>query len=66
MNEYNTSELHTFGYSMSFMLFMAKAEARYLLEVVLRTQHKAIYSIGEGVLGHCSMAITNPHSTGSI
>ena len=51
VDEYNTSELRTFCYSMSFMQFLAKAEARYVLEVVLRTQHKAIYSISEGVLG---------------
>jgi len=51
VDEYNTSELRTFGYSMSFMQFLAKAEARYVLEVVLRTQHEAIYSISEGVLG---------------
>jgi len=51
VDEYNTSELRTFGYSMSFMQFLAKAEARCVLEVVLRTQHEAIYSISEGVLG---------------
>lgn len=51
VDEYNTLELRTFGYSMSFMQFLAKAEARYVLEVVLRTQHKAIYSISEVVLG---------------
>ena len=50
VDEYNTSELRTFGYSMSFMQFLAKAEARYVLNVVLRTQHKAIYWIGEGVV----------------
>ena len=51
VDEYNTSGLRTFGYSMSFMQFLAKAEARCVLEVVLRTQHEAIYSISEGVLG---------------
>ena len=51
VDEYNTSELRTFGYSMSFMQFLTKAEAQFVLEVVLRTQHKAIYSISEGVLG---------------
>lgn len=49
-DEYSTSEHRTFGYSMSFMQFLAKAEARYVLNVVLRTQHKAIYWIGEGVV----------------
>ena len=51
VDEYNTSELRTFGYSMSFMQFLTKAEAQFVLEVVLRTQHEAIYSISEGVLG---------------
>ena len=50
VNEYNTTDLRVFGYSMSFMQFLAKAEARYVLNVVLRTQHKAVYWIGEGVV----------------
>ena len=51
VGEYNTSELRTLGYSVNFMQFLTKAEAQCVLEVVLRTQHKAIYSISEGVLG---------------
>ena len=50
MDEYNTSKPRAFGYSMSFMQFLAKAEARFVLRVVSRTEHKAIYSISEGIL----------------
>ena len=42
VNEYNTSDLRTFGYSMSFMHFLSKAEARFVLNVLMRTEHKAI------------------------
>ena len=51
VDEYNTSDLRVFGYSMSFMQFLAKAEARYVLNVMVRTQHKALYCVSEGVVG---------------
>ena len=51
VDEYNTSDLRVFGYSMSFMKFLAKAEARYVLNVMMRTQHKALYCVSEGVVG---------------
>ena len=51
VNEYNTSDLRTFGYSMSFMHFLSKAEARFVLNVMMRTEHKAIYCVSEGVVG---------------
>ena len=51
VDEYNTSDLRVFGYSMSFMKFLAKAEARYVLNVMMRTQHKAFYCVSEGVVG---------------
>ncbi len=51
VNEYNTSDLRTFGYSMSFMHFLSKAEARFVLNVMIRTEHNAIYCISEGVVG---------------
>lgn len=51
VNEYNTSDLRTFGYSMSFMQFLSKAEARFVLNVLMRTAHKAIYCVSEGVVG---------------
>ena len=51
VNEYNTSYLRTFGYSMSFMHFLSKAEARFVLNVLMRTEHKAIYCVSEGVVG---------------
>ena len=51
VNEYNTSDLRTFGYSMSFMQFLSKAEARFVLNVLMRTEHKAIYCVSEGVVG---------------
>ena len=51
VNEYNTSYLRTFGYSMSFMHFLSKAEARFVLNVMMRTEHKAIYCVSEGVVG---------------
>ena len=31
VDEYHTSKPRTFGYSMSFMHFLAKAEARFVL-----------------------------------
>ena len=51
VNEYNTSDLLTFGYSMTFMHFLAKADARSVLNVVMRTEHNAIYCVSEGVVG---------------
>lgn len=51
VDEYNTSELRVFGYSMSFMQFLSKAEARFVLNVMMRTEHKAIYCVSEGVVG---------------
>jgi len=51
VNEYNTSDLRTFGYSMTFMQFLAKADARSVLNVVMRTEHNAIYCVSEGVVG---------------
>ena len=51
VNEYNTTDLRAFGYSMSFMQFLSKAEARFVLNVMMRTEHKAIYCISEGVVG---------------
>ena len=51
VDEYNTSDLRVFGYSMSFMQFLSKAEARYVLNVMVRTQHKALYCVSEGVVG---------------
>ena len=35
VNEYNTSDLRTFGYSISFMHFLSKAEARFVLNVIV-------------------------------
>ena len=51
VNEYNTTDLRVFGYSMSFMQFLSKAEARFVLNVMMRTEHKAIYGVSEGVVG---------------
>ena len=51
VNEYNTSDLRTFGYSMCFMHFLSKAEARFVLNVMMRTEHNAIYCVSEGVVG---------------
>ena len=51
VNEYNTSDLRTFGYSMTFMQFLAKADARSVLNVMMRTEHNAIYCVSEGVVG---------------
>ena len=51
VNEYNTSDLRTFGYSMSFMYFLAKAEARYVMDVMMRSKHKAFYCVSAGVVG---------------
>ena len=51
VNEYNTTDLRVFGYSMSFMQFLSKAEARFVLNVMMRTEHKAIYCVSEGVVG---------------
>ena len=51
VNEYNMSDLRAFGYSMSFMQFLSKAEARFVLNVMMRTEHKAIYCVSEGVVG---------------
>jgi len=50
VNEYNTTDLRVFGYSMSFMQFLSKAEARFVLNVMMRTEHKAIYCVSEGVV----------------
>ena len=51
VNEYNTTDLRVFGYSMSFMQFLSKAEARFVLNVMMRTEHNAIYCVSEGVVG---------------
>ncbi len=51
VNEYNMSDLRAFGYSMSFMQFLSKAEARFVLNVMMRTEHNAIYCVSEGVMG---------------
>ena len=51
VNEYNTSDLRTFGYSMSFMHFLSKPEARFVLNEMMRTEHNAIYCVSEGVVG---------------
>ena len=51
VNEYNTTDLRVFGYSMSFMHFLSKAEARFVLNVMMRTEHNAIYCVSEGVVG---------------
>ena len=51
VNEYNTSDIRTFGYSMTYMHFLAKADARFVLNVRMRTEHKAIYCVSEGVVG---------------
>ena len=51
VNEYNTSDLRTFGYSMTYMQFLAKADARSVLNVRMRTEYKAIYCVSEGVVG---------------
>jgi len=50
VNEYNTTDLRVFGYSISFMQFLSKAEARFVLNVMMRTEHKAIYCVSEGVV----------------
>ena len=50
VDEYNTTDLRVFGYSMSFMQFLSKAEARFVLNVMMRTEHKAIYCVSEGVV----------------
>ena len=50
VNEYNTTDLRVFGYSMSFMQFLSKAEARFVLNVMMRTEHKATYCVSEGVV----------------
>jgi len=50
VNEYNTTDLRVFGYSMSFMQFLSKAEARFVLNVMMRTEDKAIYCVSEGVV----------------
>ena len=51
VDEYYTSELRSFGHSMTFMQFLAKAEARYVMNVMMRSQHKAIYCVSDGVVG---------------
>ena len=51
VNEYNMSDLRAFGNSMSFMQSLSKAEARFVLNVMMRTEHKAIYCVSEGVVG---------------
>ena len=51
VNEYNTTDLRSFGYSMSFMQFLAKADARSVLNVMMRTKHKAIYCVSQGIIG---------------
>ncbi len=51
VNEYNTTDLRMFGFSMSFMHFLSKAEARFVLNVMMRTEHKAIFCVSEGVMG---------------
>ena len=51
VDEYNTSELRTFGHSMTFMQFLAKAEARYVMDVMVRTEHKAFYCVSAGAVG---------------
>ena len=51
VNEYNTTDLRSFGYSMSFMQFLAKADARSVLNVMMRTIHKAIYCVSQGIIG---------------
>ena len=51
VNEYNITDLRSFGYSMSFMQFLAKADARSVLNVMMRTKHKAIYCISQGIIG---------------
>ena len=51
VNEYNMSDLRAFGYGMSFMHFLAKADARSVLNVVMRTKNNAIYCVSEGVVG---------------
>ena len=51
VNEYNMRDLRAFGYSVSFMHFLAKTDARSVLNVVMRTEHNAIYCISEGVMG---------------
>jgi hypothetical protein len=33
------------------MQFLSKAEARFVLNVMMRTDHKAIYCVSEGVVG---------------
>lgn len=54
VDEYNTSELRAFGHSMTFMQFLAKAEARYVMDVMVRTEHKAFYCVSAGVVGTLS------------
>ena len=49
--EYNSTDLRSLGYSMSFMQFLAKADARSVLNVMMRTKHKAIYCISQGIIG---------------
>ena len=43
VDEYNTTELKTSGYSQSFMQYTERTDARGVLEVVGRTLHTAIY-----------------------
>ena len=50
VNECNTTDLRVFGYSISFMQFLSKAEARFVLNVMMRTDHKAIYCVSDGVV----------------
>ena len=51
VDEYNTTELKTSGYSKSFMQYMERADARGVLEVVQRTPHTAIYYVGDSLTG---------------
>ena len=51
VDEYNTTELKTSGYSKSFMQYMERADARGVLEVVQRTPHTGIYYVGDSLTG---------------
>lgn len=54
VDEYNNTDLRTFGYSRSFLQFLERADARSVLNVVVRTQHSAFYNISEGIVGMLS------------
>ena len=54
VDEYNTTDLQTFGYSKSFMQYLERADTRSVLNVINRTKHCAFYCVSEGIMGTLS------------